>query len=129
MLFRSEHINAYEVEYRATHPDIIIAIAKKSAAKFRVAHPERKRADCQLRRTRIAGGIVEKFLDIEIFERDNYVCGLCDESIDLFLRHPDLMSVSLDHILPVSLGGNHTRDNVQPAHLRCNLSKNNRVAA
>jgi len=38
------------------------------------------------------------------------------------------MSVSLDHIVPVSLGGMHSMANVQCAHLFCNLSKNNRVA-
>ncbi|WP_158070491.1 HNH endonuclease [Streptomyces luteocolor] len=36
------------------------------------------------------------------------------------------MSPSLDHVIPLSRGGSHRRDNVQLAHLRCNLRKNNR---
>jgi len=36
------------------------------------------------------------------------------------------MSASLDHIFPLSLGGDHVRENVHAAHLRCNISKNNR---
>jgi 5-methylcytosine-specific restriction endonuclease McrA len=38
------------------------------------------------------------------------------------------MGPSLDHIVPVSLGGTHTWANVQLAHLRCNVSKGNRPA-
>jgi len=48
--------------------------------------------------------------------------------VDPSLKYPDPMSVSLDHIVPVSLGGMHAMSNVQCSHLFCNLSKNNRVA-
>lgn len=122
-----EHVRAYEAQYRLTHPETLMAITKRSAAKYRATHPERKRADVQLRRARIAGGIVEKFLDVEIFERDGWICQLCFEPIDPTLkdRHPRM--ASLDHIKPISKGGNHTRDNAQATHLRCNQSKNNRV--
>jgi len=64
----------------------------------------------------------------EVFDRDGWVCGLCDTSVDLSLKYPDPASVSLDHIVPVSLGGMHAMSNVQCSHLFCNLSKNNRVA-
>ena len=33
---------------------------------------------------------------------------------------------TMDHIVPLSLGGTHTLDNVVLAHYRCNLSKGNR---
>lgn len=36
---------------------------------------------------------------------------------------------SIDHIVPLSLGGEHTLENIQLAHLRCNLSKHNRIRA
>jgi 5-methylcytosine-specific restriction endonuclease McrA len=45
------------------------------------------------------------------------------------LRRPSPWSVSLDHIVPVSKGGTHTRDNVQAAHLRCNQAKGDREGA
>lgn len=35
---------------------------------------------------------------------------------------------SIDHIIPLSKGGEHALHNVQLAHYRCNLSKNNRGA-
>jgi 5-methylcytosine-specific restriction endonuclease McrA len=63
----------------------------------------------------------------EIFDRDGWVCQLCLEPVDPTLRYPDTMRVSIDHIVPISKGGHDTRDNVQCSHLRCNISKGNRV--
>lgn len=61
-----------------------------------------------------------------IYERDGWRCGICGCKVDSDLPYPHSMSVSLDHIIPLSLGGSHTKDNVQCAHLRCNISKGNR---
>ena len=73
-----------------------------------------------MRRARIRGGAVEKFDPREVFDRDAWVCGICSESVDPELRYPDPMSVSLDHIVPVSLGGDHTRANTRCSHWICN---------
>lgn len=51
-----------------------------------------------------------------VFERDQGLCGLCGEPVSPSDWH-------LDHIVPLSLGGPHTYDNVQVAHPRCNLTK------
>lgn len=61
-----------------------------------------------------------------IYERDHWRCGLCHTAVDKTLNHPHPMSASLDHIVPLSLGGHHVRTNVQLAHLQCNLRKGNR---
>lgn len=63
----------------------------------------------------------------EIFDRDGWECGICHSPVDPALSHPDPMSASLDHIVPVSLGGAHRRDNVQCSHLRCNIRKSNKI--
>ena len=34
---------------------------------------------------------------------------------------------SIDHIIPISKGGQHTWDNVQLAHMICNSIKNNKM--
>lgn len=39
------------------------------------------------------------------------------------------MSASLDHVVPLSLGGAHTPENTQASHLICNGRKGNRSAA
>lgn len=91
---------------------------------------ERRRANYELRRARKkTNGPVEKFLNVEVFERDDWLCGLCGEPVDKDLAWPDPMSASLDHITPLSRGGAHTLDNVQLAHLACNIRKNNKVTA
>lgn len=68
----------------------------------------------------------ESFDPREVYDRDGWTCGLCHEPIDPALRRPDLRCVSLDHIVPVSKGGAHTRANTQAAHLICNIRKGNR---
>lgn len=75
------------------------------------------------RRMRKNNGIVEKFSREEIFKRDNWTCQICGEPVDPSLEYPDLMSASIDHIVPLSKGGNHTKRNVQLAHFICNSRK------
>ena len=84
---------------------------------------EQRQIRSNVRRVRLYGGKYEKFTYAEIFERDNWICGICNEPIDKELKWPDGKSVSLDHIIPVSKGGNHIPANVQAAHLGCNIRK------
>lgn len=64
---------------------------------------------------------------LEIFERDNWICGICGEKIDKNLSYPHPMSASLDHIIPFSKGGTHTKDNVRATHLKCNIIRGNNL--
>jgi 5-methylcytosine-specific restriction endonuclease McrA len=55
-------------------------------------------------------------------------CWICGHEIgyELDARHPQ--SFTLDHLVPLSLGGNLTdRENARPAHRRCNSSRGNRT--
>lgn len=65
----------------------------------------------------------ERFSRPSIYRRDNWICGICGEPVDPSLKHPHFMSASLDHIVPLSKGGSHTRDNAQLAHMICNARK------
>lgn len=87
------------------------------------------RAGYHKRRALLAGCEVERFNNTDVFERDAWMCGLCQEHVDSSLRYPDPLSASLDHIVPLSLGGDHTPANVQLAHWVCNVRKGNRAAA
>jgi len=62
----------------------------------------------------------ERFTLDEIYERDNAVCSLCGEHV---VRN----QATMDHIVPVTRGGPHTRANVALAHRSCNTRKSNRV--
>ena len=83
-------------------------------------------ASAQRRRAAQRGATVEYFKNTEIFERDGWACQLCGLPIDRDARKPDPLSVSLDHIVPISLGGAHSRANTQCAHLSCNVRKSNK---
>lgn len=70
---------------------------------------------------------VDTFDPHDIYERDAWTCSLCNQPIDQALQYPNPMSASIDHIIPVSLGGAHSATNVAAAHLVCNLRKGNRI--
>ncbi len=88
---------------------------------------KRLRAKTQQRRAAASDPRAERICRDDVGERDNWLCGLCGESVDNETRWPEAMSPSLDHILPLSRGGLHQMSNVQIAHLACNMAKGNRV--
>jgi 5-methylcytosine-specific restriction endonuclease McrA len=83
----------------------------------------------QKRRMAVRSATVEVFNSREVFERDGWVCGLCDGAIDKHVRAPHPSSPSVDHIVPIALGGGHSLANVQAAHLGCNVRKGARLIA
>ena len=70
------------------------------------------------------GDLIDKF---DVFEFYEWICIVCDQKIDSELRWPDQMSATLEHVIPLSRGGTHTWDNVAPAHLLCNDTKQDEV--
>lgn len=61
-----------------------------------------------------------------IMERDKWTCKLCGDRIPKNLTGHHPKAPSLDHIIPLSKGGEHSRANVQAAHFGCNAAKGNR---
>lgn len=57
----------------------------------------------------------------EVLAASDRICWLCGGAI--CGQHPDPMSFSIDHVIPISKGGTDTRDNVRAAHLRCNIRR------
>lgn len=55
--------------------------------------------------------------------RDHGRCGICRKPVR---ARKGPMRPSIDHIIPLTRDGEHTLENVQLAHFRCNLSKGNR---
>jgi hypothetical protein len=80
------------------------------------------------RKMRKAGRVCEDFTRTEIFERDGWVCRICGEPVDRNAKWPQPRFATIDHILAIANGGTHTRDNVQCAHLICNVRKNDQLA-
>lgn len=66
---------------------------------------------------------------LTVFEEDGWVCRLCDKPISRYIRYPAWLCATLDHIIPLSLGGEHVRANVQTAHRICNERKGSTLDA
>jgi 5-methylcytosine-specific restriction endonuclease McrA len=62
-----------------------------------------------------------------IYERDKGICYLCGNlTYKEYENRPANQRATIDHIIPVSKGGNHTFENVRIACWRCNSIKGNR---
>lgn len=70
----------------------------------------------------------ERYDLTEIAERDRFTCGICSTPVNMLLRRPDRWSPTIDHVVPISAGGDDTRANVQLAHFGCNSRKGAKVA-
>lgn len=99
------------------------------ARAWRSENAERSRDTAKRRRALRREVRVESFSSREVFDRDDWVCGLCSEPIPRDVVWPDLRSPSIDHVVPIALGGEHSLANVQAAHLSCNSRKQDRVSA
>jgi len=64
----------------------------------------------------------------EIFIRDKYICSYCNNKC---VTNPKLSNskryITIDHIIPISKGGNHTIDNLTTACRSCNSKKSNKL--
>ena len=118
-----EEISAQKKRYYEIHREEILAHDKE----YRRNNKGKIQAAVRRRKARKKAVIVEIFLDREIFERDQWICQLCHKKVNRKLSYPDRLSASLDHIIPLSKDGEHSRKNCCLVHLRCNLSKGNRI--
>jgi 5-methylcytosine-specific restriction endonuclease McrA len=58
----------------------------------------------------------------ELRRRAEDTCRICGEPVDFTRKSPD-PSATIDHVIAVSKGGEHSYGNTQLAHLRCNKAK------
>lgn len=103
--------------------------AYMASAPYKGRYAAMYRDKCRRRRALKRGVPSEQYTTEEIAERDGFVCQLCGEPVVMSTPYPDSWSPSIDHIQPLSRGGDDTKANVQLAHRFCNTSKGNRVPA
>ena len=122
----------YIREWRAANLDRVRASSRRWAEanpeyvrQWREANPERYRKtgrkSSALRRARKSGAARTEHVDsLVVLESHNYICEICGESVDPLDFH-------VDHIVPLSRGGDHSYANTQPAHPFCNISKGSKL--
>ena len=62
---------------------------------------------------------------VTLFNLHGWVCNICKGSINPNERFPSLRAATVEHVIPLSLGGTHTWDNCAAAHADCNFKKSN----
>ncbi len=80
------------------------------------------------RATKRAAEMVENIVSEIVFDRDLWTCQICGGKVNRKASVPHHKAPTIDHIVPLSVGGNHTMINVQCAHFICNSRKGNRAA-
>jgi len=87
------------------------------------ANKESRANSRHIRRARLHNCQYERVNRKAVYARDGFICQICHLPVDMNLKHPDLMSPTLDHIVPLAKGGAHTFNNCQLAHMICNSTK------
>jgi len=99
--------------------------ANSKRAKRRAARVNKKRRKALKRAGRLIA--TERFLDDEIFERDKWRCQQCKKKCSRSYGVNDDLYPNLDHVIPVTMGGPHTRANAQLLCRRCNGLKRDTI--
>jgi len=84
------------------------------------------RASRKRRRLQVRAQTRDGVTDAQILERDRWRCGICRQRIGKSYKYPHPRSKSIDHIVPLSEGGDDTAANKRAAHLGCNCGRMNR---
>ena len=66
---------------------------------------------------------IETIIDEDVFCSQLWMCRICGERVDHRVKAPNHLAAEMDHVVPLSKGGMHTRDNVQCTHRICNNAK------
>lgn len=85
----------------------------------------------ELREERIRSGEIEEIDLSALIERDGGICHICGKKVSDRVKfggsrgkgEDRTMYPSVDHIVPISRGGEHVWSNVKLAHLSCNAKK------
>lgn len=129
----------FNIRWSHNHPLIVIKVCPETGWVFKADNASRiyateeiakrvgKRiAKAKRRARKRTNGRCENIDPIQVFRDANYVCQICGVQTDKTKRgliHD--LAPELDHIVPLSKGGEHTHDNVQCACKRCNANKSN----
>jgi 5-methylcytosine-specific restriction endonuclease McrA len=115
-----ERFRKAQARHRAKRPDLVRAAQER----YRLTDRGNLKAREKLRRRRALrlATQVEPVDYAELLAECGMFCHICSMVI------VDRSDLHMDHVIPLALGGTHTRDNIKPAHALCNLRKGARTA-
>ena len=130
--------NAYNKDLRAARRNAVSLVCKECNVTFSPSRNDQRSLFCSmncqkknnhrihdpLRRARARNAKVEQVDPFKVFERDGWRCQLCGNRTPKQLRGTNSENApQLDHILPLSRGGEHSYRNTQCTCRRCNAAK------
>lgn len=80
------------------------------------------------RRMRMRWQFVEDVVPEVVFERDGWLCQMCGCELTRSLPYPHPRYPEVDHVDPISRGGDHSYANTRAACSTCNRAKSDRIA-
>ena len=108
--------------YRALHARQYAENAealRQRSRDFRAKHPDKVREHAIRREQRLKAQFVEKVAKSVLRARDGDDCGICSKPLG-----PE--AGSIDHVLPIWRGGEHSYANTRLVHVLCNKSRGGR---
>ena len=97
----------------------VICCSKECSKKRSNNHKDRRLKKCD---------IVDYSITLtKLVKRDNGVCHICGQRVDMRADGNSEWYGSIDHVKPISKGGNHVWGNVKLAHRRCNTVKRDNI--
>ena len=123
-----EAINAYRRSYHAENREALNARERK----YRKDNPRIGSAIKNRRRARKLNNGVEVYTIQEVLETYGTDCHICHWPVDMSAPrrtgYPGWETgLHIDHVIPISKGGEDTLANVRPSHAYCNISKRDRL--
>lgn len=119
--------NEYDRKRFYENPEIKRTRNKKHVNK------EKKRAAWRKRNAIIRGARHEKYSEEQVLKLYGQCCHICSLPIDMNASRRSGVGINwenglnIDHLIPISMGGADSLDNVRPSHVICNIRKGNKI--
>lgn len=128
--YRIEYQKQYHANYNKNHAEELNGYIKDYMAK----NPDWIVRNISRREQRLSLVPREDYTIEDVIDKWGLVCYLCQKEIDPTNRRsfndrsPGWeQALTPDHVVPISMGGPDTLDNVRPTHAICNIRKGNSV--
>ncbi len=87
-----------------------------------------KRARNRIKTVRRQGAKSSEMITHEdVALRDNSVCHICGDVVDMLLPRTSRFGATLDHVVPIAKGGLDSLENLKLAHWICNVRKSDKL--
>lgn len=111
-------------------PEEQLENSRRIKRNWKVRHPEARPRHDAVRRLLKSENFVEDINPIVLAERDQWICHICSQPIDRTLTYIDQDTGkinqgyrTIDHVIALSRGGDHSYANTKIAHWICNVRR------